>query len=167
MVETGDGVHLLDVGLRRARDRCPSRRRRAIVSPSVRTTPVSTRPSLSVDGVRQVVGVDGEARLRDVAQHRGVVAVDEVRQVGADGAAVAVDRVALRAAGLVAEELAAAGPAAAFELRRARRRDRLASCLPLASAHGTNDAAQRQRPRALVFVRGPADVRATARRRRS
>src|SRR5205085_826322 len=53
---------------------------------------------LEADRLGDVVRVDGEARLRDVAVDRRIVAVDEVGEVRADAAALAVDRVALRTA---------------------------------------------------------------------
>src|SRR5215212_2472288 len=64
-----------------------------------------------------MIGVDRETRLRDVAQDRCVIAVNQVGQVRADGPALTVDRVALRARRLFAEELLApARPTAAFQL---------------------------------------------------
>ena len=49
------------------------------------------------DAVGDVIRIDGGAGRVDVAEHRGVIAVDEVREVGADLAAAAADLVAGRA----------------------------------------------------------------------
>ena len=69
--------------------------------------------------VGDVVGVEREARLADVAEDRCVVAVHQVRQVGADRASPAPNRMTLGAACLLAEEqVAARRPAPAGQLGR-------------------------------------------------
>ena len=65
-----------------------------------------------------VVRVQGTARFSDVAEHRVVVTVDEVRQVGPEVAPLAADPVALGAPHLLAEEdVAPPEPIPALELR--------------------------------------------------
>ena len=46
------------------------------------------------DAVGDVIRIDGRARRVDVAKHRGVIAMDQVREVWADLAAAAANLVA-------------------------------------------------------------------------
>ena len=104
MIETDDGERRLDL----RSDRRPSCvrccRPRSVGPRRCGGSPLRTRPSASAIDMRDVIGVDGGARRVDVAEHRGVIAVDQVREVGADLAAPAADLVAGRALRLLAEE---------------------------------------------------------------
>ena len=42
-------------------------------------------------GVRKIIRIDREARMRDIAHHRCIIAMHEVRQIGADRAAAAAE----------------------------------------------------------------------------
>src|SRR6185436_6974075 len=68
---------------------------------------------LEINIVCDCVGVDGGTGLDDVLHDGGVVAIDEVGEIGGDPAAFIADHVALVTSGLVAKKnLAAALPIA-------------------------------------------------------
>ena len=74
---------------------CPLSSLISSLSPSLRTGPVNTRPSVVTTVCEMKSGIDREAGERDVAQHRLVVAVRQIGQIGTDRAPFAAHRVTL------------------------------------------------------------------------
>src|SRR3954464_936945 len=95
--------------------------------------------------------------MSNIAQHRCVIAMDEIRQVWTDGAASSIDRMALAAHRLFAEKFAVtAGPTAAFEFGRAGGNK---GVVPLAIRERPRQQqpTERKRPRPIVLIRRPFD----------
>ena len=116
----GRGLHLFDVGTRDDRFvafRIANAKRIALGSHRSGERAAVLESQVE----RDEVGIDREAGLADVAQNRGVIAMRQVRQIGADFSAFAAIGVARRTLrnGAV-ENLAAAGPIAAGEFGRER-----------------------------------------------
>src|SRR5947199_389360 len=102
---------------------------------------------MQVDRLRDVVRVEGEAGLRDVAEDAGIVAVDEVREVWADQPALHVDGVAFGARRVVAEELLPpARPTSAIEFLRRGEHKFLAEGVRLRVRPREQDPAERDGP---------------------
>ena len=124
-------------------------------SPSVRGTPISTSAVLQLDEVREIIGMDRGAWKADVAQHRFVIAVDQIREVRPDLAAAPMHLMALRALGLFAEEhVAAARPVAAFQLGNVAGGVQRGVGGPRQGGPRQEQPVQRQRPRPVVLVGG-------------
>ncbi len=114
---------------------------------------------LHLDEASEIIGMDRGAWKADVAPDGLVIAVDQVRQVGADAAAAAVDLMALRALGLVAEEdRAAARPVAALQLGDFPVGVQRGVGRPRQGRPGQEQPMQRQRPRPVVLIRRISDV---------
>ncbi len=103
------------------------------------------------DGIREELGIDGEAGLLDIAEHGRHVAMNQVRKVGANAAAGAADRVALAALACAIEHLAAAKPIAADQFGQ---RAAIGRFVRLVARTGKRkkDAFGRQGTATIVFV---------------
>src|SRR5262249_12439037 len=111
---------------------------------------------LQLHDAGQVIRIDRRARIAQIAQHRLVITVDEVRQVGPDAPALTAYLMTTRALALVAEKDGMAGlPIAARQLGRWFR---CAYWLSQLRRPRQQQAPQRQRTRARVFVRGVGHV---------
>ena len=103
--------------------------------------------------LRRVIGIEGKAGLGDIAEHGVVIAVRQIGKVGPDLRPFAVNLMALRAAGLLAEKLGPpAEPVAAFELRQVAIVDELHGCI-VRFGPWQQEAVKRQRAWPVVLVR--------------